>query len=202
MLNKWTESGMLLSIAVIYLWTLWRTCCLAWTAHPILSTKNIRPTFLQYALNSSDHCVKKVKVSSMNLWSVSVEDVLGELPVDLIKKNYLRKVKDCIFSYIYPTPFASEVQLVAFSEDVLDGLLDLDSSVANSVDFLQFVSGSKTVPGFVPLAHRYGGHQFGIWAGQLGDGRAHLIATYINRFGERWELQLKGSGKNTLFQGR
>lgn len=29
----------------------------------------------------------------------------------------------------------------------------------------------------------------------MGDGRAHLIATYINRFGERWELQLKGSGK-------
>lgn len=168
---------------------------MAWTAHPILSTKNIKSTFLQYALNSSEHCVIKSKVSSMNLWSVSAEDVLGELPIDPIEENYLRKVKDCIFSYVYPTPFASEVQLVAFSEDLLEGLLDLDSSVTTSMDFLQFVSGSKTIPGFVPLAHRYGGHQFGVWAGQLGDGRAHLIATYINRFGERWELQLKGSGK-------
>lgn len=38
-------------------------------------------------------------------------------------------------------------------------MLDLDPSVASSAEFLQFVSGSKTVPGFVPLAHRYGGHQ-------------------------------------------
>ncbi|KAM5156627.1 protein adenylyltransferase SelO-like isoform 2-T4 [Mantella aurantiaca] len=175
------------SIAVI--------CLLGWTAQPILSTKSNKPSFLQYALNSSDCCEKKVKVSSLSLWSVSADDILGELPIDSLKKNYVRKVKDCIFSYVYPTPFASEVQLVAFSEDVLEGLLDLDSSVSSSVDFLQFVSGSITVPGFVPLAHRYGGHQFGVWAGQLGDGRAHLIATYINRFGERWELQLKGSGK-------
>ncbi|XP_045631309.1 protein adenylyltransferase SelO-like isoform X3 [Ursus americanus] len=38
-------------------------------------------------------------------------------------------------------------------------------------------------------------HGFGIWAGQLGDGRAHLIGIYTNRQGEKWELQLKGSGK-------
>ncbi|XP_068091766.1 protein adenylyltransferase SelO-like isoform X2 [Hyperolius riggenbachi] len=119
----------------------------------------------------------------------------GQLPVDPVKENYVRKVKESIFSHVYPTPFSSETRLVAFSEDVLEGLLDLDSSVAHSSDFLQFVSGSKTISGFVPLAHRYGGHQFGVWAGQLGDGRAHLIATYVNRFGERWELQLKGSGK-------
>uniref|UniRef100_A0A8C9FI99 Selenoprotein O n=1 Tax=Pavo cristatus TaxID=9049 RepID=A0A8C9FI99_PAVCR len=36
---------------------------------------------------------------------------------------------------------------------------------------------------------------FGSWAGQLGDGRAHLVGVYTNRRGERWELQLKGSGK-------
>ena len=42
---------------------------------------------------------------------------------------------------------------------------------------------------------RYGGHQFGSWAAQLGDGRAHLLGEYVNTKGERWELQLKGSGK-------
>lgn len=41
---------------------------------------------------------------------------------------------------------------------------------------------------------RYGGHQFGYWAGQLGDGRAVMLGEYVNRKGERWELQLKGSG--------
>jgi uncharacterized protein YdiU (UPF0061 family) len=51
------------------------------------------------------------------------------------------------------------------------------------------------MPGYTPLAHRYGGHQFGYWAGQLGDGRALLIGEYKNNKGERWELQLKGQGK-------
>ena len=32
-------------------------------------------------------------------------------------------------------------------------------------------------------------------AGQLGDGRAHLLGEYVNSKGERWELQLKGSGE-------
>ncbi|KAF7245981.1 Protein adenylyltransferase SelO [Varanus komodoensis] len=80
-------------------------------------------------------------------------------------------------------------------QEVLEDLLDLDISVSGSDDFLQLVSGAKIILGSLPLAHRYGGHQFGSWAGQLGDGRAHLIGIYTNRFGDRWELQLKGSGR-------
>jgi len=56
------------------------------------------------------------------------------------------------------------------------------------------VAGSRVLPGSVPMAHRYGGHQFGYWANQLGDGRAILLGEYLNNKGERWELQLKGSG--------
>uniref|UniRef100_A0A8C4YPJ5 Selenoprotein O n=1 Tax=Gopherus evgoodei TaxID=1825980 RepID=A0A8C4YPJ5_9SAUR len=117
------------------------------------------------------------------------------LPVDTIPENSIRKVRDCIFSVAYPTPFISRVLLVAVSKDVLEGILDLDVSVKETDDFLQLVSGGKVVLGSIPLAHRYGGHQFGSWAGQLGDGRAHLLGVYTNRYGERWELQLKGSGK-------
>ncbi|XP_019363802.1 PREDICTED: uncharacterized protein LOC109291307 isoform X2 [Gavialis gangeticus] len=117
------------------------------------------------------------------------------LPVDPVQENYVRQVRDCIFSVAYPTPFKSRVLLVAVSKVVLEEILDLDVSVTETDDFLQLVSGGKVVFGFVPLAHRYGGHQFGSWAGQLGDGRAHMIGVYTNRYGERWELQLKGSGK-------
>ncbi|XP_060638423.2 protein adenylyltransferase SelO-like isoform X3 [Anolis sagrei] len=77
----------------------------------------------------------------------------------------------------------------------MEDMLDLDVSVSDSEDFLQLVSGAKVIWGSLPLAHRYGGHQFGSWAGQLGDGRAHLIGVYTNRFGVSWELQLKGSGR-------
>ena len=46
-----------------------------------------------------------------------------------------------------------------------------------------------------PYAACYGGHQFGSWAGQLGDGRAITLGEVINAQGERWELQLKGAGR-------
>jgi serine/tyrosine/threonine adenylyltransferase len=45
-----------------------------------------------------------------------------------------------------------------------------------------------------PLAHNYCGYQFGSWAGQLGDGRAHLLGSAKNE-NKHYELQLKGSGK-------
>lgn len=47
----------------------------------------------------------------------------------------------------------------------------------------------------LPYAQCYGGHQFGMWAGQLGDGRAITLGEIINSNSERWELQLKGAGK-------
>lgn len=47
----------------------------------------------------------------------------------------------------------------------------------------------------MPYAQCYGGHQFGMWAGQLGDGRAISLGEVLNSKLERWELQLKGSGK-------
>ncbi|XP_062423585.1 protein adenylyltransferase SelO-like [Rhea pennata] len=128
-------------------------------------------------------------------WSLSSESLLDSFPIDPIQENYVRNVRNCIFSVAYPTPFKSRVLLVAVSKEVLENILDLDISVKEKADFLQFISGEKVTLGSIPLAHRYGGHQFGVWAGQLGDGRAHLIGVYTNRHGERWELQLKGSGK-------
>lgn len=47
----------------------------------------------------------------------------------------------------------------------------------------------------MPYAQCYGGHQFGMWAGQLGDGRAMTLGEILNSNSERWELQLKGAGK-------
>ncbi|MEC7687691.1 MAG: protein adenylyltransferase SelO family protein, partial [Candidatus Thermoplasmatota archaeon] len=57
----------------------------------------------------------------------------------------------------------------------------------------EFLSGNKTTNGMDPYAQRYGGHQFGNWAGQLGDGRAISLGEVC--VGTRtFELQLKGSG--------
>ncbi|XP_038654093.1 protein adenylyltransferase SelO-like isoform X4 [Scyliorhinus canicula] len=132
---------------------------------------------------------------SLELWKLTSQKLIESFPLDPIKENYVRQVRDCIFSAVQPEPFKSAVKLVAVSKEVVEDLLDLDVSVTETKEFIQFVSGAQILPGSVPLAHRYGGHQFGVWAGQLGDGRAHLLGAYINRHGTRWELQLKGSGK-------
>uniref|UniRef100_A0A672ZCM8 Selenoprotein O n=1 Tax=Sphaeramia orbicularis TaxID=375764 RepID=A0A672ZCM8_9TELE len=116
-------------------------------------------------------------------------------PVDEISGNFVRTVKNCIFSKSIPTPLKGPLKLAALSKVVIEEILDLDMAVTHSSDFLQFISGGRLLPGSVPLAHRYGGHQFGFWAGQLGDGRAHSLGQYKNRKGDVWELQLKGSGK-------
>ncbi|XP_045391136.1 protein adenylyltransferase SelO-like isoform X3 [Lemur catta] len=118
--------------------------------------------------------------SSLDFWTVSSDNLIAVLPVDPVKENYVRKVKNCIFSIAFPTPFKSRVRLVAVSKEVLEDILDLDSSVSKTDDFIQLVSGKKIAFGSIPLAHRYGGYQFGIWADQLGDGRAHLIGIYTN----------------------
>ncbi len=63
-----------------------------------------------------------------------------------------------------------------------------------SPEFAQVFGGNKVLDGMQPYAANYGGHQFGNWAGQLGDGRAITLAETIDASGGRWELQLKGAG--------
>lgn len=58
---------------------------------------------------------------------------------------------------------------------------------------LEVFSGAATWPGMQPLASVYSGHQFGVWAGQLGDGRALLLGEVDSPIGPQ-EIQLKGSG--------
>ena len=112
------------------------------------------------------------------------------------ERNYVRKVPNAIFSFVLPTPLAPPPTLVAIADGPLSDLLDLDPcDCASSTQFVDFVGGNWVHPTATPLSHRYGGHQFGYWAGQLGDGRAILLGEYWNRRGQYWELQLKGSGK-------
>ena len=74
-------------------------------------------------------------------------------------------------------------------------LIDLDPAAFDDPGFTSVVAGHQPLEGFAPLAMVYAGHQFGVWAGQLGDGRALLIGQVRNRAGELWDIQLKGAGK-------
>jgi uncharacterized protein YdiU (UPF0061 family) len=62
----------------------------------------------------------------------------------------------------------------------------------------QAFSGNHIIPGSEPIATVYAGHQFGIFVPRLGDGRAHLLGEVLDQFGQRWDIQLKGSGRTSF----
>ena len=115
-----------------------------------------------------------------------------ELPADADTSNRLRQVKEACFSWVAPTPVKAP-KLVAHAQEVAD-LLDLTKADCLSQTFAEVFAGNKLLEGMQPYAVCYGGHQFGHWAGQLGDGRAMSLGEVKNKKGEHWEIQLKGAG--------
>ena len=73
-------------------------------------------------------------------------------------------------------------------------ILGLEARDIESPQFAQVFGGNALLEGMQPIAANYGGHQFGSWAGQLGDGRAITLGETVDARGRRWELQLKGAG--------
>ncbi|XP_076035975.1 protein nucleotidyltransferase YdiU-like [Oratosquilla oratoria] len=127
-------------------------------------------------------------------WSFDENQYLA-FPLDPVEENSVRwNVPNAIFSLVNPTPLGGQTALAVVSSGALD-CIDMDSKLTHGTLFRDFAAGTWIHPASTPMAHRYGGHQFGWWAEQLGDGRAHLLGHYTNRKKERWELQLKGSGK-------
>jgi len=117
--------------------------------------------------------------------------VVETLPADPISENAPRQVSEAAYTFVMPTPVAAP-RLLAWSADLAERLgLARPSSAGAAVDIL---AGNALAPGMRPYAARYGGHQFGNWAGQLGDGRAITLGELIAIDGSRQELQLKGAG--------
>ena len=117
---------------------------------------------------------------------------ITELPGDPEEGPRIRQVRGALWSRVMPTPVASP-RLLAWSPECA-ALVGLDAEDAGAQWFAEVFGGNRLVPGMQPYAANYGGHQFGNWAGQLGDGRAILLGETVNGRGERWELQLKGAG--------
>jgi serine/tyrosine/threonine adenylyltransferase len=112
-----------------------------------------------------------------------------DLPADPVLTNMPRQVSRACYTRVEPTP-VREPRLLAWS-DRLGELLGLARPGAAALEAL---GGNRVLAGMQPYSARYGGHQFGHWAGQLGDGRAITLAELIASDGSRQELQLKGAG--------
>lgn len=114
------------------------------------------------------------------------------LPADPSEVNRTREVLDACYSFVTPTPVRAP-RLLAWADEVGE-LLGLARPADPEGDVVAVLAGNRPWPGARPFAVRYGGHQFGHWAGQLGDGRAITVAEVLGARGQRFEVQLKGAG--------
>src|SRR5690606_667903 len=111
----------------------------------------------------------------------------------------VRQVHGAAWSRVMPAPVAAP-RLVADSPEVA-ARLGFDADDRADPAFAAVFGGNALLPGMDPWAANYGGHQFGHWAGQLGDGRATSLGEAIDADGGRHELQLKGAGPTPYSRG-
>src|SRR5690606_3236513 len=118
--------------------------------------------------------------------------LLRELPGDPEAGPGVRQVHGALWSRVDPAPVAAP-RLLAHSHEVA-ARLGFGADDVASPEFARVFGGNALLPGMAPHAANYGGHQFGHWAGQLGDGRAIALGEAVAADGSRHELQLKGAG--------
>ena len=105
-------------------------------------------------------------------------------------KLYPRQTPGVLYSKIIPTP-VKKPEILGWSDNLAK---ELEVQKPINQDDINILSGNLVTPSMKPYSACYGGHQFGNWAGQLGDGRAITLGEWETSLAKSWELQLKGSG--------
>nr|WP_317204103.1 YdiU family protein [Janthinobacterium sp.] len=105
--------------------------------------------------------------------------------------NSFAALPPAFYTRLMPTPLPAPYLIAA--SPAAAALIGLDAAALGAEDFVATLSGNRVPLAAQPLAAVYSGHQFGVWAGQLGDGRAILLGELATPDGPL-ELQLKGAG--------
>lgn len=116
---------------------------------------------------------------------LNLENTYSQLPKSLFSFQNPSKLDDC--------------KLVFFNT-TLSEELGLNKDFLKSYDGIQFLSGNKILENTTPISQAYAGHQFGHFT-MLGDGRAVLLGELISRNKERFDIQIKGSGRTPYSRG-
>jgi len=123
---------------------------------------------------------------------LNIQDTFNrELPADSDITNRRRQVLEACFSYVTPR-VPSNPSVVHVSKEMSEALGISEDDLSEPF-FKEVFSGAKVLEETKPFAMCYGGHQFGNWASQLGDGRAINLCEVVHN-DKRWALQLKGAG--------
>jgi serine/tyrosine/threonine adenylyltransferase len=112
--------------------------------------------------------------------------------------NSYARLPKSFFSNLNPNLVQSPKLIIL--NDSLATSLGLDVQAMQSEDGVAVLAGNRIPEGALPIAQAYAGHQFGHFA-MLGDGRAMLIGEQITPLGERFDIQLKGSGRTPYSRG-
>ncbi len=112
--------------------------------------------------------------------------------------NSYARLPERFFTKIYPTPVRNPK--LAVLNRSLAGELGLCAEALASEDGVAVFAGNRIPEGAEPLAQAYAGHQFGYF-NMLGDGRAILLGEHVTPDGERFDIQLKGSGRTPYSRG-
>ena len=122
---------------------------------------------------------------------------VSQLPADPDLSNTSRSVQHAAYSFVTPT--ATKFSKIICCNNELAIKLGFSEAALATSEFSDLISGNNLSSSMQPYAMNYGGHQFGQWAGQLGDGRAINLGQYsIGKKEQRNEyvtLQLKGAGQ-------
>jgi hypothetical protein len=102
---------------------------------------------------------------------------IRELPADGESGPRPREVRAALYSEVAPTA-VSQPRLIAYSREMAE-VLGFSEDQVKSKQFADVFGGNALFEGMQPFASNYGGHQFGHWAGQLGDGRAITLGEVV-----------------------
>ncbi len=113
--------------------------------------------------------------------------------------NSYARLPERMFARVPPAP-SDQPELIRVNRR-LAAELGIDPGWLASEAGIAMVAGNALPEGAEPIAMAYAGHQFGAWNPQLGDGRAVLVGEVLNPAGERFDIQLKGSGRTPFSRG-
>ena len=119
-----------------------------------------------------------------------LSDFVNSFPGDASFNNRPRQTPGVLYSLVNPTP-VRKVTLLGWSAELATELGILKPQNQEEIDVL---GGNQVAETMQPYAACYAGHQFGNWAGQLGDGRAMTLGEWLAPDQKTYELQLKGAG--------
>ena len=114
-------------------------------------------------------------------------------------ENTYARLPERFYARLDPTP-VTKPRLIKLNAELAQQL-GLDPVALASEEGVQILAGNRVAAGSEPLAQAYAGHQFGHFVPQLGDGRANLLGEVKGRDGNRYDIQLKGSGRTAFSRG-